>query len=335
MRILCLLLLGMSVALAGDKTDELVDRLFHNDPEVRASARTELAKLGPDALKDVLRRIEERQAGPSVLQVYDLRDFKVLKKWWPIVKGRMKLVGGDADVTFDDERSTAVVKAKAAIHKKLAKELESMRSRMGTLIDFEARILRFKKDVRLPARMPVAKLGAWLEKSGADVVHSPRLMTYNGQRASIQVVNQRSYVSDFDVESNEKGVVVDPVVNVVSGGIEIELRAVAMDDGVVRLALDAKLTTIDREMPTLHLPLPVGPGVDVQFPVGTSHGVRRVLNCKQGEANFVRVDGSTWIVLAAKVVELDEIRKNAPKAVPGGNQRRGSAIAPRDGKKEK
>ncbi len=307
MKMIGCLLLCLTTAFA-DETSELVDRLFDKDAEVRAAAREELVKLGDGALAKVLKRIEEREAGPSVLQVYDIRDFKTIKKWWPVVKGRIAHVGKKANVSFDDTRGTAVVLASNDLHAKIAAELDEMRKRMGTFVMIEARVLQLKKPVaNMPQAMDKSKLDAWVKEHGITVINSPRLTTLNGEVASVSIANQRSYVKDFEVESSESGVIADPVIDIITSGLDVKMRAVVSHPKLVHVALVAKIAEIERDMPTLHLPLPIGPGVDVQFPVGSSHSVRRMLSCKPRSFQFVVVDAKTVIAVHAMAIEVKDI----------------------------
>jgi len=64
-----------------------------------------------------------------------------------------------------------------------------------------------------------------VEKSqNAELINDQLLSVHNTQRAYVTVVNQRAYVQDFDVEVAQFQAIADPVINVLTEGIVLDVR---------------------------------------------------------------------------------------------------------------
>lgn len=108
---------------------------------------------------------------------------------------------------------------------------------------------------RTAVHLPVAEAEALLAKlskaEGAEQVAAPSILAMDGQRANVSVLNQVSYIQDFDVAKADGGAVVaDPVIGVIAEGLAIELRARQSVDGQsVQLECDSTWSEIDRPIP--------------------------------------------------------------------------------------
>jgi len=70
-----------------------------------------------------------------------------------------------------------------------------------------------------------------VEKSTeARIVNSQILTVYNSQQAAVSVVNQRAYVQDFDVEVATAAFIADPIINVLSEGVSLQVRPTVHHD---------------------------------------------------------------------------------------------------------
>lgn len=70
-----------------------------------------------------------------------------------------------------------------------------------------------------------------VEKSTeARIVNSQALTVYNSQQAAVSVVNQRAYVQDFDVEVATAAFIADPIINVLSEGVSLQVRPTVHHD---------------------------------------------------------------------------------------------------------
>jgi general secretion pathway protein D len=64
-----------------------------------------------------------------------------------------------------------------------------------------------------------------VEKSqNVELINDQILSVHNTQRAYVTVVNQRAYVQDFDVEVAQIQAIADPVINVLTEGIVLDVR---------------------------------------------------------------------------------------------------------------
>ncbi len=64
-----------------------------------------------------------------------------------------------------------------------------------------------------------------VEKSShAELINDQTLSVHNTQRAYVTVVNQKAYVQDFDVEVAQFQAIADPVINVLTEGIVLDVR---------------------------------------------------------------------------------------------------------------
>ncbi|HED64965.1 MAG TPA: hypothetical protein ENJ09_05345, partial [Planctomycetes bacterium] len=70
-----------------------------------------------------------------------------------------------------------------------------------------------------------------VEKSqNAELINDQVLSVHNTQRAYVTVVNQRAYVQDFDVEVAQFQAIADPVINVLTEGIVLDVRPTIHND---------------------------------------------------------------------------------------------------------
>jgi hypothetical protein len=85
------------------------------------------------------------------------------------------------------------------------------------------------------------------ETSKGETVVAPRLTTFHGQRAKVQVVRQTSYVADFDVERKDDAFIVDPVVKIAPDGVFLEMTARPGTRGSV-LAYSIRVARLQRPL---------------------------------------------------------------------------------------
>jgi hypothetical protein len=104
----------------------------------------------------------------------------------------------------------------------------------------------------------------------AQVVSSPRVTTYDGQRANVSILNQVSYVQDYDVEHGkdergEDGVIIDPIIGVIQEGVTIDLKAHLEDAGSVRLEFVGTWSAVRQPIAEREIEI-AGHEVKVQLP---------------------------------------------------------------------
>lgn len=91
-----------------------------------------------------------------------------------------------------------------------------------------------------------------VEKSlDATMVTAPRLTIYNNQRANLTLVNQVSYVKDYDVEVAQTAFIADPLVDVVQDGLTLDVRpTISYDRKYVTLEVQPTVATLTRPIRT-------------------------------------------------------------------------------------
>ena len=83
------------------------------------------------------------------------------------------------------------------------------------------------------------------------LVNAPRLTVYNGQRANLTLVNQITYVKDYDVEVAQTAFIADPLVDVIQDGLTLDvLPVVSHDRKYVRMEVKPTLATLRRPIRT-------------------------------------------------------------------------------------
>ena len=66
--------------------------------------------------------------------------------------------------------------------------------------------------------------------SQIEVVNTQTLSVYNSQQAAVSVVNQQAYIQDFDVEVATGITIADPVINVLSEGVSLQVTPTVHHD---------------------------------------------------------------------------------------------------------
>jgi len=91
-------------------------------------------------------------------------------------------------------------------------------------------------------------------------ITAPRITVYNTQRANVSVLNQVSYVQDFDVEIAQASNIANPIVQTIQDGIVLDVRpVVSADRRFVQLELRPTVAVLQRPIQTLAVPLSAGP----------------------------------------------------------------------------
>lgn len=164
------------------------------------------------------------------------------------------------------------------------------------LLIVEARVIEAPRDVlveRPTAQHPVrfldeAQATSLLrqieEQEQVQVLSAPRLSTFDGQRANISILNQISYVQDYEVEVGATTTVSDPVVGVVQEGLVLDLRPVlSQDQKVITIELEGTWSKVARPIPEMEVEVAPGlPKVKIQLPVVTSTKLRAHATVKPG-----------------------------------------------------
>jgi hypothetical protein len=89
-----------------------------------------------------------------------------------------------------------------------------------------------------------------------DVLQAPTITVYGGQRGMIQMINQVSYIADYEIEAVLDTIIADPIVKVFNDGLSWSVTAILEpDSGNVFIETNAKLTALRRPMRTFETKL--------------------------------------------------------------------------------
>ncbi len=126
-------------------------------------------------------------------------------------------------------------------------------------------------------------------------VTAPSLMVYNTQRANLTVLNEVSYVKDYDVEIAQASVVADPVIDKIREGIVLDVRPIVSHDRrFVTLELRPTVATLIRPIRNFQTQLGVGAAVTLQMPE---------LHKESVNTTVVMPDGGTLLLGGMKFAE--------------------------------
>ena len=89
----------------------------------------------------------------------------------------------------------------------------------------------------------------WMvKKTGrGELLMAPRLTAFNTQRANLTVVDQQSYIKDFDVEVAQSAYIADPVIGTIQSGVVLDVRpTISNDRKYITLELRPTIATLVR-----------------------------------------------------------------------------------------
>ncbi|HYC78215.1 MAG TPA: hypothetical protein VEI02_11370 [Planctomycetota bacterium] len=137
------------------------------------------------------------------------------------------------------------------------------------------------------------------------LVNAPRLTIYNRQRANLSIVNQVSYVKDYDVEVAQTAFIADPLVDVVQDGLTLDVRpTVSYDRKYVKLDLQPTVATLIRPIRTFETNLSgLTVPVIIELPEVTTRTAQ----------TSVTVPDNGWVVIGGlKHVSTVDVRSETP-----------------------
>jgi len=80
---------------------------------------------------------------------------------------------------------------------------------------------------------------------------APEITVYNTQRANLTLVNQLSYIQDYDVEVAQTSFIADPIVGVIQDGLTLDVRpTVSHDRKYITLELQPTVAKLVEPIPT-------------------------------------------------------------------------------------
>ena len=130
-----------------------------------------------------------------------------------------------------------------------------------------------------------AQLGALLEMDDVSSLLAPRVATFSGQPASLSIINERAYLSSYEVYQVEKSSFADPRIDVVQEGLAIELTATSFDEQKIEMALQvnlADLLAMERQVVNLDSELQ---GLEIEMP--ETRSVTRTITLKSASGEWL------------------------------------------------
>ncbi|MGE0191683.1 MAG: hypothetical protein AB7T63_06525 [Planctomycetota bacterium] len=132
-------------------------------------------------------------------------------------------------------------------------------------------------------------------------ITAPRLSVYNAQRANLSILNQISYVQDYEVEIAQASNIANPVVQTIQEGVVLDVRPIVSSDRrFVTLELRPTVATVLRPIPTITTNLASGPfpsaPVTLQVPEMRIQRVRTTV---------MMPDGATLLIGGMKYYDKD------------------------------
>ena len=288
MRTLTGLFLLTALSFAGD-LDDLVDQLFHHDPQVRESARKQLLALKKDTLAQVLARIEARAtktpSKDAMVQVYAIRDLKQDRVFWPVALAHLQEL--DA-VVREQPSGVLVVHATKEVHAQVARQLAELRRRNSRVVHLESSVVQLPQGTEMPRDFARGEFAPWIKKTGAKVTRLPALTSRNGQRVEVTATRMISYIADWDIEVMQGTFTADPIVDTLPRGITLEIRPLASEDGEsVQLSIDVRSSEVKLPMAEMKLEVPLGRTVRFQTPESRLIQVRTSRRVRGGASTVV------------------------------------------------
>ena len=117
----------------------------------------------------------------------------------------------------------------------------------------------------------------------STLVLAPKVTAYAGQRANITVLNQVSYISDFDVEIAQAAQIGDPIVQTLRDGVILDVKPiVTADRRFITMELRPTIAVLTRPIATFQTTLAQGPPVTIQLPELQIQRVRTTVTMPDG-----------------------------------------------------
>ncbi|MBL8901211.1 MAG: hypothetical protein JNM84_26525 [Planctomycetes bacterium] len=145
-----------------------------------------------------------------------------------------------------------------------------------------------------------------VEKS-ADfrIVNAQTLSVFNTQRSYITVVNQISYIQDFDVEVAQASFIADPVINVLQDGVVLDVRPVITQDRKhIILELRPTVATLRKPIPDFTTSL-AGLTIPVTFQLPE-------MQVSAAKTTAVVPDGASILIGGLKTIRNVERKSEVP-----------------------
>ncbi len=141
-------------------------------------------------------------------------------------------------------------------------------------------------------------------------VTAPWITIYAGQRANVTVLNQTTFIQDFDVEVVESKAIADPIVGIMQEGVIVEVLVQPADEpGYADIGFRVVVADLKTPIPVEHVHLlEHGPGGQIQLPrmaVARAVGAARVELGTTTRVALLQLGGDGETVVLLRVDEAD------------------------------
>lgn len=170
-----------------------------------------------------------------------------------------------------------------------------------------------------PERIAEVQRAAQRQKD-CEIIAAPKLSVYNGQRANASIVNQTSYIKDFEVEVVKGAAIADPIIDVVQDGMVVDFSSMMHPDGKT-ISVDARVSIASLKRPIEEFETTLsglGSSVTIQIPtLSLSRWKSEELVLEDGHGGFLvtglAAPDSKWkdvksmdILFTVRRVQLDD-----------------------------
>jgi type II secretory pathway component GspD/PulD (secretin) len=137
------------------------------------------------------------------------------------------------------------------------------------------------------------------------LLQAPSVTVYNTQRANITLINQLTYIQDFDVEVAQTAFIADPIIGIIQDGLVLDVQpTVSHDRKYITLTLRPTIANLVRPIPTFTTSLGA-----FTTPVTIQVPELRV----ERAATTVRVpDGGTLLMGGLKTINMADMKAETP-----------------------
>jgi len=139
----------------------------------------------------------------------------------------------------------------------------------------------------------------------ARILQAPILTVYNTQRANITLVNQVSFIQDFDVEVAQTAFIADPIVSIIQDGLTLDVRpTISYDRKYITLELQPTIATLLRPIPTFQTSLgALSTPVTLQLPE---------TNIQKSQTTVIVPDGGSIVIGGLKDMTVVDMTSETP-----------------------
>ena len=163
------------------------------------------------------------------------------------------------------------------------------------------------RSVSLTEKQATAMMTRVKESSTAKVVAAPRITVYDRQKCNVSIVNQVSYIKDYEVtKRGDRSVIADPVIDVIKEGVVIEMKpTVTSDKSQLDLDVTSTRAVIARPIQEKKLDLK---SKDVRaFPNAAELTIQvPEVHVMKFDVAGVRMPTSGWVVLGSGIATKTE-----------------------------